>query len=291
VSLSGWTADTSVLSTDSDQELTVLRKVASSEGANYVFNTSGAFTIAGAIVAYSGADTTNPTNVSGSAKSGNDTEASPQTVTAPSITTTSADCMLLYIGAVDLTDFTASSANNWAPPSGYTERVDHIDSSFLCPLIIAEKGQAAAGASGTAGGTCQCSPERNGEGFAIHLAIASPGSSSTTVTPGTGAATLNGRTPITSAFANIRIREVLVNASGQAVGGLSNISLLVWYAGRAVGAPDVSLNSMTTDTDGTTSWSIATGSLAFNQAVFYVAMSSDTSVSAQTCARIVPSYE
>jgi hypothetical protein len=290
VSLTGWTSVTSVDATDSGQRLVVLRKVAASEGANYEFTTSGSFSIAAAILSYSGVDNTTPVDVSGTNRSGNDTEAAPQSPVAPTITTTVADTMLLYIATVDLVDVTAGSS--WAPPSGYTERVDTIDTSFICPLTVAEKAQAATGATGTASGTCTTSPSRNGESMAIHLAIKpAGGSSSTTVTPGVGAATLNGRNPTTSAFSNVRIREVLVNASGQPVGSVSNISLLVWYAGRAVGAPDVSLNSMTTDADGTTSWSIASGTLAFNQAVFYVAMSSDTSVSAQTCARVVPSYE
>lgn len=113
---------------------------------------------------------------------------------------------------------------------------------------------------------------------------------STTLNPTTGAITLNGRAPTTSAFQNVRIREVLVNASGQAVGSHTDIGLRVWYGGICQGAPDVSLNGLTTDANGTTSWSIATGTLAFNDPIFYVAQNS-VSYSTYTAARLVPSYE
>lgn len=114
--------------------------------------------------------------------------------------------------------------------------------------------------------------------------------SSATVTPAQAALTLNGRTPTTSAFNAVRIREVLVNASGQAVGNASDITVCVWYGSRLGGAPDVSLNGMTTDANGTTSWSIATGTLGFNDPIFYVAQNS-VSLSHYTCGRLVPSYE
>jgi hypothetical protein len=113
---------------------------------------------------------------------------------------------------------------------------------------------------------------------------------STTVTPAQAALTLNGRTPTTSAFQAVRIREVLVNGSGQAVGNASDITLNVWYGGRLGGAPDVSLNGMTTEANGTTSWSIATGTLAFNDPIFFVAQNS-VSYSHYACGRLVPNYE
>lgn len=117
------------------------------------------------------------------------------------------------------------------------------------------------------------------------------GGSSSTVTPGIGSVTIQGRVPSTSAFQNVRIREVLVNGSGQAVGGATGINLLVWYDGYPHGAPDLSLTGMTTDSSGTTSWSIATGPLSLNHPIFYVATSGDISPTAYTCARLTPSYE
>lgn len=116
------------------------------------------------------------------------------------------------------------------------------------------------------------------------------GGATATVTPAPALVTVSGRAPATSAFQNVRIREVLVNESGQVVGGAANITLLVWYSGRFGGAPDVSLNGMTSDTNGTTSWSIATGTLAYNDPIAYVAQDS-VSFSNYTCARMIPSYE
>lgn len=118
-----------------------------------------------------------------------------------------------------------------------------------------------------------------------------PSGGATTLTPSQATVTINGRQVTTSAFQNVRIREVLVNASGQAVGSAANISLWVWYGGRPVGTADLSYAGLTTDANGTTSWSIATGSLAFNQRIFYVAAGSDSSLSAWTCAQMTPNYE
>lgn len=116
------------------------------------------------------------------------------------------------------------------------------------------------------------------------------GGTDATVTPTPAALTLNGRTPGTNSFQNVRIREVLVSASGQPVGNASNITLLVWYGGRCRGAPDVSLTGQTTDANGTTSWSIATGTLGYQDPIFYVAQDS-LSFSNYTCARLIPDYE
>jgi hypothetical protein len=115
-------------------------------------------------------------------------------------------------------------------------------------------------------------------------------SSSATVNPAQAALSLSGLLPTTSAFQSVRIREILVNGSGQAVGNATDIGLRVWYSGVCRGAPDVSLNGMTSDANGTTSWSIATGTLAYNDPIFFVAQNS-VSFSHYCCGRLVPSYE
>jgi hypothetical protein len=120
---------------------------------------------------------------------------------------------------------------------------------------------------------------------------AAGGGSSTTVTPAPAALTMNGRAPSANAFTNVRIREVLINEAGSPVGNRTGMSLLIWYGGSPVGAPDLSYSALTTDANGTTSWSIATGSLAYNQSIFYVATDGGASLSMYTCARMVPSYE
>lgn len=111
-----------------------------------------------------------------------------------------------------------------------------------------------------------------------------------TKTPAQAVLDLSGRAPSTSAFTNVRIRDVLINESGQPVASASSIRLMVWYNGECIGAPDVSVNGMTTDANGTASWSISTGSLVNGQSIFYVAQNS-ISFSTYTCARMIPSYE
>jgi hypothetical protein len=115
-------------------------------------------------------------------------------------------------------------------------------------------------------------------------------SGSTTLSPAQAALTLNGRTATINSFSAVAIREVLINEAGSAVTNRTGISLLVWYAGNPVGAPDLSYSDLTTDANGTASWSLPTGGLTFNQAIFYVATDGHASLSEYTCARIIPTY-
>lgn len=125
----------------------------------------------------------------------------------------------------------------------------------------------------------------------VAASFQSPDSTTTTLTPSQATLTLNGQTPSINPFTNVRIREVLVNEAGSPLGNLTGISLLVWYGGSPVGVPDLSYSALTTDANGTTSWSLATGSLVYNQNIFYVATDGGASLSMYTCARMIPSYE
>jgi hypothetical protein len=135
------------------------------------------------------------------------------------------------------------------------------------------------------------SQHTDGERPFLEVTYTAGGGSSTTVTPTTGGVTLEGRTPSANPFTNVRIRDTLINEAGSPVGSRTGIHLLVWYAGRPVGGPDLSYSAMTSDANGTISWSIATGSLAYNQHIFYVATDGGASLSQYTCARVIPSYE
>ena len=119
------------------------------------------------------------------------------------------------------------------------------------------------------------------------------GSSETTVTPTTGLAVMSGGQASVNPFSNVRIRDTLINEAGSPVGNRTGIHLMVWYAGVPSGAPDLSYSSMTSDANGTISWSIATGSLVYNQNIFYVAHDGNASgsLSQYTCARMIPNYE
>lgn len=174
---------------------------------------------------------------------------------------------------------------NWSG-SSFTEIQAEKNASNFWTLSVATRNF---NASGTVAASFTSSGATAG-GIGVIAITESAGGGSTTVTPGVGSVTMQGRAPGSSAFNNVRIREVLVNASGQAVGGATGISLAVWYAGIPTGAPDVSLAGLTTDGAGTTSWSIATGTLAYNQSIFYVAYD-PTTPTRWTCARMTPSYE
>lgn len=114
--------------------------------------------------------------------------------------------------------------------------------------------------------------------------------STVTKTPATGNLSLGGKAVLTDAFTAVRIRDVLINESGQPIANATNLTLKVWYSGYVAGPADFSRNSQTTDANGTTSWSISTGTLTAGQAIFYVAQDS-LSFSNYTCARMIPSYE
>lgn len=117
-----------------------------------------------------------------------------------------------------------------------------------------------------------------------------PGGSSTTVTPTTGDLSMLGRTPTVNSFSAVAIREVLINEAGSPVANRTGIHLHVWYAGNPHGAPDLSYSDLTTDADGTASWSLPIGGLTFNQTIFYVATDGGASLSEYTCARMIPTY-
>jgi hypothetical protein len=167
----GWSAVQQLPSSDADEFLDVYRKVAASEGPNYQFNLSGAFEVVAAIVTYSGASTSAPINASSERAGGSD-EADPQTVNATAITPSVNDCMIVYFGAVDLTN---TATVTWTPPSGYTERVDEDGPNGLCPLEVAELLQTSATSTGTVGGVADNNNSRTGETLAILVALAPAG--------------------------------------------------------------------------------------------------------------------
>lgn len=234
-----------------------------------------------------GQDTTTQPDAAGVGFNNEDLPATANAVTTGSITTNSANAFLVGYGLITL----ANTMTALDEGSGFTALPDitgggggigQLGLVEYATRAVAGAGAVTMTATGATGGSSV---------LATAIAIkAATGGSSTTVTPATALVTVSGRIPTTSAFQNVRIREVLVNESGQAVGGAANIHLAVWYGGVLNGAPDISLNGLTTDAAGTTSWSIATGSLAYNQPIFYVAQDS-LSYSKYTCARMIPSYE
>jgi RHS repeat-associated protein len=115
------------------------RVAGGSEPASYTFSFDREVAAAiGVVAAYSGVDTTAPVDVSGG-----QTNASSASVTAPSITTSVANTVVVgFFGTGNDATFT--------PPSGMTERADLLNvSAFKLAVELTEVGQASAGASGS----------------------------------------------------------------------------------------------------------------------------------------------
>jgi MSHA biogenesis protein MshQ len=89
---------------------TYVRVATGSEPATYTWTFSGSRLAAAVIHAYAGVDTANPINAVGG-----QVNASGVAVTAPSITTTVANTMLVGF-------FAKQSSGTWTPPAGMTER-------------------------------------------------------------------------------------------------------------------------------------------------------------------------
>lgn len=124
----------------------------------------------------------------------------------------------------------------------------------------------------------------------VFAALRGAASGPTTLQPAQATLTLAGRAATINNFTTVTIREVMVNEAGSPVANRTGMSLLVWYAGSPSGAPDLSYSALTTDANGTASWSLAPGTLTFGQNIFYVATDGGASLSMYTCARMVPTY-
>jgi hypothetical protein len=128
------------------------------------------------------------------------------------------------------------------------------------------------------------------DSFVIAVPIRPSADTGVTKTPTTANLSLGGLLATHNAFNHVRIRDVLVNESGQPIANAANITLKVWYSGYIAGPADFSRNAQTTDANGTASWSITRGSLVSGQTILYVAQDS-LSFSNYTMARMVPNYE
>ncbi len=106
----GWTLVRMDLNASSLRKSTYVRVATGSEPATYTWTFSGSRLAAAVIHAYSGVDTTTPVDVVGG-----QVNASGTAVTAPSITTTVPNTMLVGF-------FAKQSSGTWTPPAGMTER-------------------------------------------------------------------------------------------------------------------------------------------------------------------------
>lgn len=136
-----------------------------SEPASYDFvfseNTNGCWLI-GAWQDSAGIDVSGASAVS-------DILSTPYTATAPSITTTVNDTLNVWCAAVRFTSATATPV--FTVPSGYTSRLQELLNGDYRAGAFADYGQATAGSSGTAAGTCAVTSGGNGRTIAFHVAL------------------------------------------------------------------------------------------------------------------------
>lgn len=121
-----------------NNKLAVFSRTASSEPADYTITWTTAGSAAGAIFVASGTDQATLVDTSGS--QGN---ASSTSVTAPTVTTATDGCLLVFFGSV-------AGATSWTAPGTMTERAD-VASSGGSPNITFTAAEEVLGASGATG--------------------------------------------------------------------------------------------------------------------------------------------
>ena len=158
----GWTliqAPTQTSAT-SNRVSTYYRVATASEPASYGWTLSTAHTgAAGGIVSYSGVDNTTPIDVSASAVT-----ASALTHSAPSITTTMANDMLVTVHEY-------ASANSWTPPTGMTERVDIASRAGNAAGVTLEMNELLLGTAGLTGTKTATAAANADTGATVSIAL------------------------------------------------------------------------------------------------------------------------
>ena len=160
---SGWTLIRSTLF-NTDNNVAAWYKVAgASEPANYTWSQPANDDFSVGIATYYNVNKSNPINVENA-----QTNSASSNVVAPSVTTTVANTMLVFIGSIDHNNV----GNTWTPPSGMNERVDQTNK--WTSIEIADVVQASAGSSGTKTGVTTDSQANVGHLIALNPALPLP---------------------------------------------------------------------------------------------------------------------
>lgn len=142
----GWTGITGSPFTDGTNfwRMAVATKKAASEGASYTTTFGDDVDAVGAILSYSGVDTTTLLDVVG-AITADTTEITSHVASAATTTTANAMLVAIYGGSW------ADTTPGWTPPASMSERVDHSTGAAanVGNLHVADVEQAVAGSSGT----------------------------------------------------------------------------------------------------------------------------------------------
>jgi hypothetical protein len=225
----GWTLVRLDLSGGTIRQAIYVRIAGASEPVSYTFTLSNAQSAAGGIVAYSGVDPTTPIDAHGG-----QINASSTSLTAPSITTTGANRMLVAFYAIpNLTTYTA--------PAGMTERFDQqvpaanqykVTASGHDQLLLS------GGATGTRVATVANSAVSVGQLVALRPGASGP------PPPDTTPPTVTNRTPTPSAV-DVAIGTNVTATFSEAVTGVSDTTFTLEGPGATPVSASVSYNPTT----------------------------------------------
>jgi hypothetical protein len=225
----GWTLVRLDLSGGTIRQAIYVRIAGASEPVSYTFTLSNAQSAAGGIVAYSGVDPTTPIDAHGG-----QINASSTSLTAPSITTTGANRMLVAFYAIpNLTTYTA--------PAGMTERFDQqvpaanqykVTASGHDQLLLS------GGATGTRVATVANSAVSVGQLVALRPGASGP------PPPDTTPPTVTNRTPAPSAV-DVAIGTNVTATFSEAVTGVSDTTFTLEGPGATPVSASVSYNPTT----------------------------------------------
>lgn len=254
------------------------KRATGSESGTIAVAQSGASVKLMIMLAYRGVIATDPPYEAATAANGADV-----TTACPDLTTLGTNRKVIMVTSKDATQATPTTPNPWAERANVNTATSNDQTLHIFDIL--------ATATGAVTGPDVTYANSN-EWFVLGFGLipASGGSVEATVNPAQATITAVQWSPSTNPFSNVRIREVLINEAGAPVTNQTGMHVVVWYSGIPTGPPDVSLSNATTDTAGSTSWSLPTGSLIYNQGVFYIAHDGHASMSVYTCARMIPTY-
>lgn len=184
--LSGWTEIRNDPFVAPVAFLTSFYKVASSEPSSYTWTMSPNANCSGGIAAYSGVDTTTPIDVTGVGQ----VNASSTSVTAPAITPTSANVLLVFVGGLG-----GSTSPTWTPPGSMNERFEAVNSAAnIVAVELADEVYNNPGVStGTRVATASAAAVNAGQLIALRPAS---GGSPVTISAPTATATADAQVPV-----------------------------------------------------------------------------------------------
>lgn len=225
----GWVQIRALNNTNYIFSVTFYKVATTSEPANYTFTAGGGtiWTQSGGILAYRGVDTGSPIDV----ENGVNTVSSTSHAT-PSVTTTTANTMILAFYAVDYL-----GAGPWTPPAGMTEQYD-VNGTYE-DIEAADALQVLAGVTGAKTATCTSADKGTAQIMALRPASPMTYVSSTTTQTNTSSVAINttnneviGIQIVTSGSTSpLSATNFSLNTTGTTAPATDITNAKLWYTG------------------------------------------------------------